>query len=1057
MKSSWLLSCLFVAACAASAGADVVALDLSAGFNYDGYISDAEDAHAYTYTPPADWGLGSRMVNAVFGEHTPGTSNGRTYAWQSQVPQGGVGLPNNGQITTAYGTFQLSTDLDAEPVGGFVQIAKPTTPTGLLPLQANIIRAYRPHSGNTNNPLASISVDLPANQQARYDSINFLVCGSEGKVLIYADYADGQALIYESPGTPKTSSETGFPDVLAASTANPDLVEVTGYRMTYYYGQSGNYSDVRSGTARIWTFDEPLELDSSRTLVGFTLAIYNADTWKSRTAVVLAALADTANIAPTAAAGSDLAVDDSGGNSVEVVTLDGSASTDSDGTIVSYVWKEGATQIATGATATASLAVGTHTITLVVTDSDGATDDDTLLVTVSADVTWHVDAVNGSDATGNGTTESPYQTIGAVWSLLEGGQTVLLHDGDYGVLNKYTTYTPTPADLFEDWVTFKAAPGASPVLEHLWIGTGTSNTLDYSQGRQGNYDAYLRFEGLTIEDGVIIQNARYWALVDCLIERYGPWTGSVDNIEKTAVVIKAGDHITIEGCEITNTGTGLAGYGRDISLIGNWIHGGKHDGVRVTGFWNSLVEGNLIHDFDDGVTDAEEPTWSRHCDLIHIFIPGPGYAGWQNHNVVFRNNILYDTEAQGVQFNNYYATAATVRNELITFENNVFGPTHANMFNNADRCDGLIFRNNTVCKLAAARTYNRWSLANTTLRIGPSTDVEVYNNILGSVGFDAGGDVHLFDWNLIQTPGTPVGVDDQRAYGRFTLIGGAADLVDADAFDGVLSDTSDAINAGTDLFAPSALWPYDYEGTSRDNRPDLGAWEYPGLTPSAETEPPVYNDTKTCFLDDFEDGHYNDVDPWLQAENTQGMSWYRPAGYDTFKFYVTNSDTVLDRNALAGSSSASRNSWLLSEQGDDWVDYTFEFDAHNSYLTIGSGPLVLAQDPQNCYWLDISRDNGRLIRIMNGTSTTLATDADIEMPHSGEQHYKITVNVEAGGITISVDVGANGTTEMTFTDTDATALSTFTAGGVGFHEDTASANLKIRFDNIEVNVTDFDD
>lgn len=75
---------------------------------------------------------------------------------------------------------------------------------------------------------------------------------------------------------------------------------------------------------------------------------------------------------PTANAGPDQTVIDSDSNNSEPVTLDSSASTDLDGTITGYVWKEGANQIATGVNPTVALAVGAHTITLTVTNNDGA-------------------------------------------------------------------------------------------------------------------------------------------------------------------------------------------------------------------------------------------------------------------------------------------------------------------------------------------------------------------------------------------------------------------------------------------------------------------------------------------------------------------------------------------------------------------------------------------------------------------------------------------------------------------------------------------------------------
>ncbi|HBA88143.1 MAG TPA: hypothetical protein DCZ75_09220 [Geobacter sp.] len=92
----------------------------------------------------------------------------------------------------------------------------------------------------------------------------------------------------------------------------------------------------------------------------------------------------TGNQPPVANAGVDQSVTDSDGNGSQSVTLNGSASSDPDGTISSYVWKEGTTQIATGATPAVTLAVGTHTITLTVTDNAGATATDTVVATVNA-------------------------------------------------------------------------------------------------------------------------------------------------------------------------------------------------------------------------------------------------------------------------------------------------------------------------------------------------------------------------------------------------------------------------------------------------------------------------------------------------------------------------------------------------------------------------------------------------------------------------------------------------------------------------------------------------
>ncbi|MFA6046218.1 MAG: matrixin family metalloprotease, partial [Phycisphaerales bacterium] len=92
------------------------------------------------------------------------------------------------------------------------------------------------------------------------------------------------------------------------------------------------------------------------------------------------------NVGPTANAGTDIVVTDSDNNGMETVLLDGSLSTDADGTISTYQWSEGATVLATVPTPTTqvSFGVGTHVVQLLVTDNQGATGVDTVLVSVVA-------------------------------------------------------------------------------------------------------------------------------------------------------------------------------------------------------------------------------------------------------------------------------------------------------------------------------------------------------------------------------------------------------------------------------------------------------------------------------------------------------------------------------------------------------------------------------------------------------------------------------------------------------------------------------------------------
>jgi len=93
------------------------------------------------------------------------------------------------------------------------------------------------------------------------------------------------------------------------------------------------------------------------------------------------------NEPPVANAGPDQTVEQESYDGTQV-TLDGSGSTDSDSTegtnddIVSFDWYEGATYLGSGETLDYTFPLGTHTVTLVVTDYFGENDDDEVIITV---------------------------------------------------------------------------------------------------------------------------------------------------------------------------------------------------------------------------------------------------------------------------------------------------------------------------------------------------------------------------------------------------------------------------------------------------------------------------------------------------------------------------------------------------------------------------------------------------------------------------------------------------------------------------------------------------
>jgi PKD repeat protein len=89
------------------------------------------------------------------------------------------------------------------------------------------------------------------------------------------------------------------------------------------------------------------------------------------------------NDAPVANAGPDQTGTDANGDGVETLTLDGSSSSDIDNPI-SYQWTEDSTVLGTAAIVNYNFPVGIHTVTLNVTDSEGASAYDEIIITVFA-------------------------------------------------------------------------------------------------------------------------------------------------------------------------------------------------------------------------------------------------------------------------------------------------------------------------------------------------------------------------------------------------------------------------------------------------------------------------------------------------------------------------------------------------------------------------------------------------------------------------------------------------------------------------------------------------
>ncbi len=113
-----------------------------------------------------------------------------------------------------------------------------------------------------------------------------------------------------------------------------------------------------------------------------TLTVTDNDGYADSDTVTIEVIDPFYNEPPTADAGPNQTVRDDDENGSEAVTLDGTGSSDADGTIVDCAWAVDGSPLAAGATPTVTLARGQYAITLTVTDDDDATDADTVTIDV---------------------------------------------------------------------------------------------------------------------------------------------------------------------------------------------------------------------------------------------------------------------------------------------------------------------------------------------------------------------------------------------------------------------------------------------------------------------------------------------------------------------------------------------------------------------------------------------------------------------------------------------------------------------------------------------------
>ena len=319
---------------------------------------------------------------------TLGAYQPMTLALTLAAPGNLVTKPISKPLTLPCNLDAISTDgnrTDGNFDGGY------TYPAELLP--ATIVRdgitfMLGPTNNGANNVIAcqGQTLALPAG----YDRLYLLAAAASNDL-------SGTFVVNGQPTNLTVSYFSGF-----VGQWNPPLLkkDEVGWVCTHRHTSAGANDAYRF----CYLFKYRLDLPPGTTSITLpstpNLRIFAASVAKNTTANTSAAgglLAE--NQLPWANAGPDRRIN-AGAVGTASVTLDGSGSIDTDGNIVSYVWSQNGTSLATGVRPVVTLPVGTNVIVLTVTDEQGGTGQAivTLTITTPLNVTLTAAPTNSSAA-----------------------------------------------------------------------------------------------------------------------------------------------------------------------------------------------------------------------------------------------------------------------------------------------------------------------------------------------------------------------------------------------------------------------------------------------------------------------------------------------------------------------------------------------------------------------------------------------------------------------------------------------------------------------------------
>ena len=373
----------------------------------------------------------------------------------------------------------------------------------------------------------------------------------------------------------------------------------------------------------------------------------------------------SSNQSPNADAGRDQTVTDLDLNGSGQITLDGSGSSDPNGSITNYVWKEGSTQIATGVSPSLTLATGAHTIILTVTDNGGLTATDTVVITVNASASANTPptASAGPDQTvtdtdnngsqqvtlnGSGSSDPGGSITSYVWresgtqiatgispslTLATGAHTIILTVTDNGGL--------TAADTVVIIINSPAASNQPPVLAAIGNKSVNENsTLSFSISATDPDGDTITYSAQNLPAGATFVGQTF------------SWTPNYSQAGSYPVTFIASD--------------GKAQYSKTITITVS-IVGSTNRPPVLAAIGNKLIHTSNLLVFNVNATDPDGDTITYSATGLPIgatfvsqnfrWTPGTSQAGTYDVTIIASDGLLQNSET--ITITVFYSTGDT--------------------------------------------------------------------------------------------------------------------------------------------------------------------------------------------------------------------------------------------------------------------------------------------------------------------------------------------------------------------------------------------------------------